>query len=248
MDKSLERLVMNCEKTLKENLICILLLGSAQKAKMTPFSDIDLVMVVKTFQAEQMSEIRQLVKESKEFLDLPFLCWDEIPQNPNEFRIGTHGCYELELVLKKATCLYGKNIFLELGTPFQEKIRASILDKISQYTCWARRMFLESNRERSIGSNYRLNTRLIKTIRDFLYLSGFPNIHAPAEDAVYLFLEKCPGLLSEKESIELLSLTNKTLTSRKARDMSEEYLKVRFSIINKVYKAAMKIFFNKNCS
>jgi len=172
MDKFIRKLIDNFKDIFGNNLLCVLLLGSVQKDDSTPFSDIDIVVVIQRFNFVQIRKIRQLLRRSEKLLDISFLCWDEIPKNPDHFTIGTHGCYQLGLILNKAKCLYGQNVLLDLGSPSEESIKDSLLQKIIQYTWWARRMFVESNRNRSLESNYQLNSRLIKMIRGILYLSN----------------------------------------------------------------------------
>jgi hypothetical protein len=188
-----------------------------------------------------MKKVRNLIRKSEKLLDISFLCFDEIPTDPNKFMIGTHGCYQLELVLKKSECLYGKNILLDFDKPEERNIRKSILDKIIQYTWWVRRMFIESNKERSMESNYQLNSRLIKMLRGLMYLSESYDIHVRAEKAINLFLKKYPRLLSKKENVELANLVNKNLISVNTANMSDEYLEIRFSIINKIHKVAIEL-------
>ncbi|MFH0803729.1 MAG: nucleotidyltransferase domain-containing protein [Candidatus Tagabacteria bacterium] len=169
MDRFVNKLVNGLKKILKDNLVCILLLGSVQKSDTTPFSDIDLVAIIEKFNFDQIKQVRGVLKQSTKLVDLSFICCDEVPKDPNLFTIGTHGCYQLGLILNKAECLYGHNVLLELGKPSEQNIRQSLLQKIIQYTWWVRRIFVESNRERSIESNYQINSRLIKMIRGILY-------------------------------------------------------------------------------
>lgn len=242
MDRILDNLIKDCKMIFGGNLICILLIGSIQKEDTTPFSDIDLIAIIETFQVDQMKKLRHLIRNSEKILDFSFLCKDEISKNPNEFRVGTHGCYQLELILKKAKCLYGKNILLDIGDPSDECLRRSILDKIIQYTWWARRMFVESNRERSLENNYQLNSRLIKMISDFVYLSGISSMHLTADKAVKIFLNDNTALLSDKEAKALIDISKKELARQNTSNMSDEYLEIRFSIINKLHKAALALF------
>lgn len=224
------------------NLHCVLLLGSVQQGDPTPFSDTDLVVILKTFNLRQMTEIRLLVRKSQRLWDISFLCWDEIPTNPNEFRIGTHGCYQL-MILQRARCVAGRNILLQLEKPSEKHMRISMLEKIQQYTWWARRMFVESNRERSIESNYQLNSRIIKVVRDFLYLAGYCHIaiQSPAKEAMQLFLRK-KHFLKETERKALARLVDKKFVSENTADMSDAYLEMRFSVINKIHKKALRLF------
>jgi len=243
MDEFVQRLVENLEGIFGDDLLCILLLRSVQKEDTTPFSDIDLVAVIREFNLGKIKDVRQLLRQSEVLVDLSFICWDEIPKDPNLFTIGTHGCYQLGLILNKAKCLFGRNVLLELGMPSEEKIRQSLVQKIIQYTWWARRMFVESNRERSLESNYQINSRLIKMIRGLLYLSEQFDIHSRAEKAVYRFIEKYSDVFSEQEISGVAGLIEKSSIGRNSANMSEEYLALRISVINKIHKEATKLFY-----
>jgi predicted nucleotidyltransferase len=246
MNDFLTSFIARCEDILRENLICILLLGSVQKGDTTPFSDIDLVAIIKRWDGEQLKKIRRLVRrESEQLIDFTFLCWDEISKDPARFRVGTHGCYQLELILKKAECLVGSNVLLDLPSPVQDDIRLSILDKILQYTWWARRLFVESNREHSIESNYQLNSRLIKMIKGFMYLAGSTDIHQNSQATIEKFLKNYSHLLSEEEKLTARGLVDKKSISKNASNMSEKYLERRLSIINKIHKEAIRLFNQK---
>jgi len=243
MNEFINELVNNFRDILGDNLLCVLLLGSVQKDDTTPFSDIDLVVIIKRFNLVQIRNVRQLLRQSEKLLDLSFLCWDEIPKNPNYFTMGTHGCYQLGLILNRAKCLYGRNVLFDLGEPLKENIRESLLQKIIQYTWWARRMFVESNRDRSLESNYQLNSRLIKMIRGALYLSDQLDIHSKAQETMDCFIDKYSEILSEKEKIILRNIVNQTLISKNSANMSEEYFEIRVSIINKIHQEAIRMFY-----
>jgi len=245
MDNLVKGFVERCKEILNENLICILLLGSVQRGDNTPFSDVDLVAVIKKWDEDQLKMIRQLVRHSEQLLDFSFLCWDEISKDPVKFRIGTHGCYQLELVLKNAECLIGSNILLNLPSPDKEDIKLSILDKIGQYTWWARRLFVESNRERSMESNYQLNSRLVKMIRGVMYLFDLTDIHQDSTATIEKFLKNYSNLLSKNEKLTIRGLVHNELISKNTSNMSEKYLEVRLSILNKIHKEALKLSYSK---
>jgi len=231
--------VLECEKIFDDNLVCILLIGSVRGLEETPFSDIDLIAVIKTFDMDQMKAVRKLLSETEQLLDLSFLCQDELPDKPEDFCLGTHGCYHMELVLKNATCLWGENIFQKYRSPTAEALRASVFSKIAEYCWWNRRMFVESNRERSMGNNYKLNSRLIKMIKDVLFILGLNKIEASAEDVVSTLIETNPGLLSVEEERVLFEMPDPKLVNKNVANMGEHYLEIRFSIMNKLYKCAI---------
>jgi len=243
-DVFLKQFTKKCEFILKDNLICLLLIGSAKNRDNSPFSDIDLVAIVKRVDFEKMKEVRQLVRLTDHLLDLSFLSWDEISKDPNKFRLGSHGCYHLELVLKSSKVLYGKNILKEIKSPSMKNLKLSIFEKIAEYTWWTRRMFIESNRRRSIEDNYKLNTRLIKMIRDLLFLFGFSNISDAPKEKIIELIKSYPDLMTYKEIEILNSLADLNLAGNNAVNMSDEYFEDRFVIVNKIYKLAVEIFEN----
>lgn len=239
----LNKFVDACKQACGDNLLCVLLIGSFQKQDSTPFSDFDLIAVIKTAHISDFQKIRKWLRSAEDFIDLSILCWDEIPKNPNEFRVGTHGCYQLELILKHASCLYGDNVLLQLGSPSNQAIQVSVFDKLVQYAWWTRRMFVESNRERSMASNYQLNSRLIKMLRDVMYLAGYKDIHTKSAIVVQEFLKQFPHLFNKEEKLVLTNLADHRLASRNAANMSDNYFQIRLSIVNKLYKKASKIFY-----
>lgn len=241
MGKFLKKFVESLEEIFKDDLMCVLLLGSVQKDDTTPFSDIDLVAIVRQYRLEELRAVRNLLRQSERLLDLSFLYWDEIPTDPNQFVIGTHGCYQLALILNKAKCLYGHNILLRLSMPTEENIRQSLIHKITQYTWWARRMFVESNRSRTIETNYQINSRLIKMIRGLLYISENFDIHSRANVVISRFIKKYSHILTLNEKILLKNLVDKSCLGENSANLSEEYLCLRISIINKIHKEAMNI-------
>jgi len=222
----------------------VLLLGSVQKDDATPFSDIDVVVVIKNFNLEGIRQMREFLRHSNKLVDLSFICWDEIPKDPNLFAFGTHGCYQLGLVLNKAKCLYGFNILAKLGTPSKDNIKYSLTQKAIQYAWWARRIFVESNRERSIESNYQINSRLVKMIRGLLYILEEFDLQSTAEDAINRFLQEYRHLLSEEEISIVAGLTDKSLMNSNSANMSESYLELRVSIINKIHAEVMKLVYS----
>lgn len=241
MNNYVRVLVENIECIFKKNLLCVLLLGSVQKGDTTPFSDIDLIAVIKEFNLDGLTQTRNLIRQSEVLVDLSFICWNELSQDPNKFSFGTHGCYQLGLILNKAKCLSGRNVLLELGMPEEENIRYSLLQKIIQYTWWMRRMFVESNRERSLKDNYQINSRLIKVIRGLLYLKKGYNIHATAENAVKDFVKIFFLYFSDDEKVVLSELADRKLIAKNTANMSENFFSIRLSLINKMHKIAIRL-------
>lgn len=237
----LKQITQKLEKILNGNLLCLLLIGSVKNKDETPFSDIDLVAIIKDIDFEQMKQIRKLIRQTDQLLDLSFLCLEEIPLDPNKFRLGSHGCYHLELILKKAKVLSGNNILTKIKSPSKKALHLSVFEKIVEYTWWARRIFVESNRGLSIENNYKINTRLIKMLRDLLFLSGLSDVSGPPKEIVNKFIETYPNLLLSGEKKILVSLANFDLAKKNAYNTKSNYMEIRFAIINKINKCANKI-------
>lgn len=241
MDAVLKELVSACAAIFGDDLVCILLLGSVQKKDTTPFSDIDLIGVVRQFDIERVAKVRSYFRSFEKLIDFSLIVEDEIPKDSDTFRMGTHGCYQLALVFAKARCLYGENVFAFLPRPSDASIRESMFEKIAEYAWWARRLVVEANRPRSIGNNYQLNSRLIKMVRDYLYLVEGEDIHGTALKTIEKLLDKFKGLFNEEEEAILVSLARSEDISNNAGNMSDQYLLIRVSIANKLYRAALLV-------
>lgn len=153
----LKQITQKLEKILNGNLLCLLLIGSVKNKDETPFSDIDLVAIIKDIDFEQ------------------------------------------------------------------------------------RRIFVESNRGLSIENNYKINTRLIKMLRDLLFLSGLSDVSGHPKEIVNKFIETYPNLLLSGEKKILVSLANFDLAKKNAYNTKSNYMEIRFAIINKINKCANKI-------
>jgi len=234
-------LTQQCEQSFGINLVSILLLGSSQRADITPFSDIDVVVVLKTHETDQIADLRSRMRSALGLIDCSILCEDEFPEKADEFLMGTHGCYHMEMVLKQAACLWGHNIFLSFPSPTKEKLEKSVRRKLDEYTWWMRRVYVESNRERTIGENHKFNSRLIKMLRDFLFLKGYTtSMTDPVSSVISVFLSAYGSALLDSHEMQTLSdLSNQELANILSANMSEEYLHIRYSIANKIYKHSL---------
>lgn len=234
--------IEDCERIFQSNLSGILLLGSAGRDDTTPFSDLDVVVIIKTMSIDQVVQLRSVMRSSEGLLDCSILCQDELPNDPNNFCIGSHGCYQLELVLKQAECVWGQNILLAMARPTEHNIRLSVAHKVIEYTWWIRRMFIESNRERSLEINYKLNSRLIKIIRDILYLRGIKySAIKPVRDVVGIFLAEYVEMLTDVERCIVSNLGDSGFVNVNTSNMSDEYLLARYSIANKIHKQVIQL-------
>jgi len=84
----LKQLTLKLKNILMGNLVCLLLIGSVKNRDETAFSDIDLVAIIKDIDLDQMKQVRKLVRQTDQLIDLSFLCLEEIPLDPNKFRLG----------------------------------------------------------------------------------------------------------------------------------------------------------------
>lgn len=234
--KELQWLVSGCESIFGDNLRCILLLGSVQHGDVTPFSDTDFIVILGTMNLKQTIKFRSLVRSSEMLIDCPIICQDELPADVDQFNLGSHGCYHLELVLKHAKCLWGKNMLLDLPSPTEQAILRSVAQKIAEYTWWTRRMFVESNRQRSLEMNYQLTSRLIKAVRDLLYLTDRRGLDESLATIIDLFLDKYGSSLTEAGRGVLRGLADPNRIASNVANMSDEYLAIRYSLMNFVYK------------
>jgi len=236
----LEKLADECASIFGDGLVCLLLIGSTESGDTTPFSDIDLVGVARKPDNAQMARLREVVRHSERLLDFSFLFQTEIPSDPNKFRMGSHGCYHLELVLKRARSLYGKNIFLNLPSPDPASLRLTVFEKLAEYNWWVRRLFVESNRPRSLSVNYQINSRLVKMARDYLYLLDGSGMTGAACCVVNRLVE-VSSIFTEEEKIAIIELARANCISENAGNMSEKYLELRFVIAGKLYDAALAL-------
>lgn len=241
LNELIEGLVKDCKVILGDDLICILLIGSVQRNDINPFSDVDLIIVINQLLIKKMAKLRMMIRNKNILLDMPFVVLEEIPRDPNKFRIGAHGCYYLELVLKNAKPIFGKNVFLNWDRPSLDNLHNSILEKIVQYIFEIRRIFLESNRPISIEQNHKINVRLLKVIKDILLIIGAVDINTSNGIIVRQFFKEYPKVLTNCEKDVITSLYTSDGIHLRSSDMSEFYLENRFIIANKLYSLAINL-------
>jgi len=231
-----------CQAIFGDNLICVLLLGSAQRSDTTPFSDIDLVVVVGKVKTEDLVSLRDFVRSLDTLVDCSVLGVNEISEDPDLFRIGTHGCYQQDLVLRHAEAIWGDNFFADLPHPSTSVVRRSVLEKVVEYVWWVRRMFVESNRPRSFELNYQLNSRIVKIVRDVVYLATGSGIRTPTR-TLWLNFTNLPfteRLSGENQAIAC-ALLEPDQASVNASDLSEEFFEARCRLVNALYEFALEL-------
>ena len=79
-------------------------------------------------------------------------------------------------------------------------------------------------------------------MRDFLYLVGHRQvaIRSTAKVAVQQFLKKI-RFLTKTEREVLTQLVDEAAINRNVANMSDSYFEIRFSIVNKIHKEALRL-------
>lgn len=239
MKKQLAVLTSKLVKTLGSKIIGLLHIGSNEREDNTAFSDIDLILLGKNLEIENLKAVREIVRNINYLVDMSIIQRNQVSTNPDLFQMGTHGCYFL-YVLKNAQIIYGVNFFEDYPEPSTFALRTSVFQKISEYTWASRRIFIESNRERSMSQNYQLSSRLMKSIKDVLWLNGTHHvIFLTAAESIALLETSTSNLLSDKEWQVLRSISNPQLRNSFVANMSEDFLQIRVSILEKLYAFAI---------
>lgn len=240
MITTLEGFVSECVSEFDDNLTGILFYGSTARSEDSPFSDRDLILTAKEYDFGLVVETHEILKRTSFLVDLPIIFHSEIPPNVDYFRVINHGCYFLEL-LKRGKVLYGRNIFLDYPKPSQEALQASLFEKLSEYAQYCRRNFIEANREKSLGTNYQLNRRLVKSVHDLLWLSGTEE--DCDSNCMRLLKEKLPQLLTDEEWKFLEEASDPKKTNILASNLSHGFFRLRLSVMEKIYHAAQQLVF-----
>lgn len=239
--KSIDDFVTRTKEIFGQQLVSLLLLGSAQRHDTTPFSDIDFVLIVRRVHEKQVSKLRDYIRSMDILVDCSVIGLDEIPDDPDLFRVGTHGCYQAALVLKMADVLEGEDFFANRPEPSKEAVRRTVFEKVVEYVWWVRRMFVEANRPRTLELNYQLNSRIVKMVRDVLYLSEGWGITENPSSVVSAFADKHGGELSEAQVGLLFDLVNLDFIGLEAGDLSENYFHQRHRLVNDLYRIALRV-------
>ena len=242
MNQRFSTLVVTLAEILDKKMIGLLHIGSHERQDDTAFSDVDLILLAQDFQIQDFRAVREIVRNLDYLVDMPVIQRGQLPANPDLFQMGTHGCYFLR-ILKSARIIYGNNFFENYPEPSVDAVRASVFRKIAEYAWAARRAFVESNRERSAYQNYQLTSRLLKAIKDVLWLGGSHSVHLlTAADSVALLEEGSSNLLSYHEWKTLRMISDPGIRNSLAANMSEDFLQVRMSVIEKLYNRAVILF------
>lgn len=230
-------------KALGEKMVGLLCLGSTEQQDDTAFSDTDLVLLATNFNVDNFRSVREIVRDLPFIIDMPVIQAGELPVNPDMFLLCNQGCYFIH-VLKKARTVYGVNFFDHYPSPSVSAVRASIFRKVAEYVGAARRMFLESNRERTLAQNYQLTSRVLKTVKDVLWLEGHTNAHSYTAVGCASALKDNKNIKLAKEEIGTLNLlSDPGRRNQLAADMSEGFLEARISLLEKLYAQAVSLFF-----
>jgi len=228
---------------LGEKMTGLLQIGSNANHDNTVFSDVDLILLGKDFSKNNWQSLRNTVRQVDFLIDIPVILSSQLPVNPDLFQMGTHGCYFV-IVLKGAKVIQGKNSFDTYPSPTNDAVRVSLFRKISEYSWMVRRAFVESNRDRSVYQNYQINSRLLKMVKDLLWLLDMsePSHSLSSRETVDRLKQKAANLFTEKEWCLLELLSDPQYRNEFASNMSEQFLQKRVVIFEKTYEAAFLIF------
>lgn len=220
------------------SLIGLLLIGSEERQDETVFSDVDLVLVGDQIALTDYGAMRELVRNLSYFVDLAVVLRRELPDAPESFQMGAQGCYFVP-VLKHARVLYGVNPFSGLGDPDPAMVHESIFRKVAEYALAMRRAYIESNRERTTAQNYQIISRLLKMVRDVLWLGGIFHVHERSEESVAALRLLRSDLLTADEWELLQQMANPRVRGMYVGDMSEDFFQRRIGVAEKLYGQAV---------
>lgn len=240
MNNTLEEFVERCIKDLGPRMTGLLFYGSSSRSESNIFSDYDLILTTENHDLELIAKVREILEQTTIIVDLTIVFQSEIPPNSDYFRSVNHGSYFLEL-LKRASVLYGENIFLKISKPSQRSLEASLFEKIAEYTQACRRNFIEANRGKNPSLNYQMNKRVIKAAHDLLWLSG--EIEDTDSKCITMLKEKFSSLLSEEEWGFLSDVSNPENADAFTSNFSRQFFCLRLSVMEKIYVAAQQLVF-----
>jgi hypothetical protein len=241
MDKPTDLFVKALLSAIGHKLVALLRIGSREKLDETAFSDTDLILLGTDLDRESLRSIRHIVRNLDCLVDMPVIQKSELPSNPDSFQMGTHGCYFVR-ILKQSRVIYGTNFFSTYPEPSRAAIRASIFRKIAEYTWSARRSYIESNRERTIAQNYQLNSRIVKMVKDILWLQDFADAYQYTGQQAITALQLDKRVILSRSDLDVLNLiTDPRKRNSLASNMSEDFLENRIALIEVLYAHAVTI-------
>lgn len=241
MNDKISKFAEQLARLLGSKMLGLLLIGSSENQDQTALSDVDLILLASNLNTAELRAIRDTVRNIDFLVDMPIIQQEELPTNPDLFQMGTHGCYFLA-VLKKAQVIYGANFFASYPEPTEAAVRASVFRKVAEYTWAARRMYIESNRERSIAQNYQLSSRMMKAVKDVLWLAGQSDVHGyTAVQSVAALRSNTELGLSAAEWLALDNISHPEIRNILAANMSEDFLQARIGILEKLYALAVSL-------
>jgi esterase/lipase len=225
MDKR-ERIIKKITQFLKrhflENILSVLLYESAVHSKENVDLDVLVILKKKNNPPNDLVLLKKLRRQIKEEnLDLQ-LCYEEEVDNPKLFSLDIHGSFFIE-ILKKAIPLIGKNPFLNLSVEIEDK-QISVVKRVQNYIFRARQEFIGIGRYTKDKNPFYHQKKILRIIDDLLIFDDNFENHSSSFDK---FLEKYPGLLSQKEIACLKKKTSVNL---------ENYL----PIYEKIYSLILK--------
>jgi hypothetical protein len=241
MNALLSGFAQKLESALGAKMVGLLCLGSTEQHDDTAFSDTDLVLLAKDLDLASLRSVREIVRDLPFVIDMPVIQAIELPANPDLFQICNQGCYFIP-VLKSARKICGANFFDDYPNPSMSAVRASVFRKVAEYTWAARRMFVESNRERTLAQNYQLTSRLLKAVKDVLWLEGHSKAYSYTAAQCTAALKASTNQWLPVEDEQTLNLiSDPARRNQLAADMSEGFLDARLSVLEKLYTQAVSL-------
>jgi len=212
---------------LGSNVSSILLYGSIKLGG--DFWDVDILIILKENKFE-FGDLNLLKKIAQEFsgavLDLQFMYEEEI-KSPNIFSLDAHGAF-FTRILKRATVLYGKNLFLNFE-PNEKQLLVSLVTRIQRYLFHARQEYILGGRHNKDKNPKYHQKHVMRSMFDLLMMT---QEWLENEDVKDLINKKYPGIFS-KEDWNILSSDS---------DNIEDYI----ILYEKIYSLVLKEAYKRN--
>lgn len=198
-----------------KNVAAIIQIGSFDRKASLPFSDLDLIFIIKKPSEKLNIFLKKLFKEYQKPID-PSSIYLYKTKDPR-ILFGTHGYYMIDH-LREGKVLFGRNPFIRKKLLFRQ-IQQELLSKIKEYLYERKKWYLTKNTN-NIKEQYKLLHRLLKSILDLLIIDGtITNQESPHLDYHEIFrkaLQKYPWTkfiyLKFKKIREWKSLNEKELS------------------------------------
>lgn len=193
------------EHIFHSRIVCLLAYGSIANGRSTAASDLDLLLLLDTYSAQDLLLCRQAIGPLRGYsLDLSLQYLDEMPDQPQNFRDGTKGCLALAY-LSSARVLVGTNIpkqIFDQLSPYE--LRRSIISTLEEYV---QRMYTQAIASEDIDGAFKTATfkYLTRSIVDAMLY------YQPSDMAPYMRWTR-PEILERSRSDPRLNAITGSLT------------------------------------